>query len=112
MSLKKCFMIFENKKKKLKKKIDTLRYNFFHFWEVNIKTRFFREKRKFKYHECRINRTKIFDFLVDVNDIDFLEYDYKVQETLMKKIYMKLNVIEKDIMKKRNYFNLLVKKKE
>ena len=40
-----------------------------------------------------------------MNDIDFLEYDYKVQETLMKKIYMKLNVIENDIMKKRKREN-------
>ena len=39
---------------------------------------------------------------VDVDDVDLLQCGCKMKEALMKKVYLKLDIIEKDIAKERD----------
>ena len=100
MLLAKCPVVCDDKEKELEEKIDALRYNFL-ISEVNVRTRFFREKGKTKCHGCRINKAKMPHPPVDVGDVDLLQCGCKIQEALVEEVYVKLGLIGEDIAKER-----------
>jgi len=71
-----------------------LKYISLILFKINVKAHFFRVKEKMKCHECKVNRSKMSDSLVDEDDMNLLECGCKIEEAIVEEIYVKLGIIE------------------
>ena len=54
-----------------------------------------------KCHECKVNRSKMSDSLVDEDDMNLLECGCKIEEAIVEEIYVKLGIIEQNVVLER-----------